>query len=261
MQDDNLGDWRIQAVSRLLRDVPAHYPGGPSHPAGTPVFQSTVVRDPRGGSNGFTTPSATALALNIAMKASIQANAIRATLAFTDVVGPEGSGWSVSNDQVPALYDCFEQCLIAATFSFQAIEYYCNHIIARKLEGKPYPLKRKKGIDTVSSDEVERIATTEEKTGVILPDLLAIASPKGKQVWGRFVDLKRVRDASVHLKSVDQYPHRGPTYNIDDASVFAKFLFTDTKEYPKAAIATIRYFYPVGTPPSWLSEALQFLGS
>jgi len=30
MKDDGFGDWRIQAVTTLAKDVPAAYPGGPS---------------------------------------------------------------------------------------------------------------------------------------------------------------------------------------------------------------------------------------
>jgi hypothetical protein len=69
--DDQLGDWRVQAASRLAKDLPAAFSGGPSHKAGTPVHQLTYVRDPKNTNIGFVTPSAVAMALNIAIQASV----------------------------------------------------------------------------------------------------------------------------------------------------------------------------------------------
>lgn len=72
MDEDGLGDWRYAAVSRLAADVPAEYPGGPSHKAGAPVYQSALVETADGEYVAFTTPSATAMAINVALKAAEQ---------------------------------------------------------------------------------------------------------------------------------------------------------------------------------------------
>lgn len=67
---DGLGDWRIAAVARLAQDLPAAFPGGPSHKAGAPVYQTELVPTSKGEPLGFLTPSATAMALSIALGAS-----------------------------------------------------------------------------------------------------------------------------------------------------------------------------------------------
>ena len=44
---DGLGDWRIALATRLVKDVPAAYPGGPSHKAGAPVYVSSLTKHSR----------------------------------------------------------------------------------------------------------------------------------------------------------------------------------------------------------------------
>lgn len=258
MSSDDLGDWRINAASHITADVPAAYPGGPSHKAGTPLFQVTGTRDPQGRPCHFLTPSTVALFLNIAMKASLAANTLRGNLRFTAGISPDGTSRDVANEDTTALFDCFEQCMMAAIASFQALEGFANFVIGRELSDKQYTLQRRKGPETFSVDDLERVALTEEKLGVILPDLFKIASPKGKRVWGEFVDLKRIRDGTVHTKSADQYPHRRPTMNLDQSSIYYQFLYKDTTVYPKTSIAMIKYFYPTEQSPRWLTEALKF---
>ena len=70
MKDDGFGDWRIQAVTTLAQDVPAAYPGGPSHKAGAPVYLVSAAKNDEHNSIGFVTPNHPALALNIALGAS-----------------------------------------------------------------------------------------------------------------------------------------------------------------------------------------------
>lgn len=41
--EDGFGDWRIAAASRLDRDLPEAFPGGPSHKAGAAVYLSALV--------------------------------------------------------------------------------------------------------------------------------------------------------------------------------------------------------------------------
>ena len=43
VEQDGLGDWRLQAASRIVADVPAVYPGGPSPKAGSVASQTTMA--------------------------------------------------------------------------------------------------------------------------------------------------------------------------------------------------------------------------
>lgn len=81
-KSDEFGDWRIRAVTTLTKDVPAAFPGGPSHRAGSPVYLVTENTDGSGKPVSFTTPSPVALALAIAHEAASQAHRLRPTIAF-----------------------------------------------------------------------------------------------------------------------------------------------------------------------------------
>ncbi len=118
MEDDGLGDWRIQAVSRIRKDVPPAYPGGPSHKAGDPLYLLTSTKNRNNESVGFVTPSATAMALNIAMQSSTEAKGLSAGLVFSEVLTPEGKGKAISAKNVGPLFDYFEKCMTAVTFKF-----------------------------------------------------------------------------------------------------------------------------------------------
>src|SRR5688500_18380102 len=101
-------DWRIRIATPLTSDVPAAYPGGPSHSAGALVVQSTAGKDSRGRSIGFTTPSAVALALSLAIKAVDQSRVLRTRVEASEIVSPFGPSTSVTHESTGALYDYFE---------------------------------------------------------------------------------------------------------------------------------------------------------
>src|ERR1700730_2196975 len=182
MQKDDFGDWRIAAVTTLAQDLPAAFPGGPAHKAGAPVYLSSLTKHPKHNVIGFITPSATALALNAAVKNATKAKQLKETLALGDVVTPFGKGKSVVSENLPHLYDFFEYCMIAVIASFQSLEMFSNDVIGRELKGT-FELGRNKETLKLTGEELERRASTDEKLGVVLPRLLAIKTPKGTKLW------------------------------------------------------------------------------
>lgn len=246
MKHDAFGDWRIQAVATLAQDVPAAYPGGPSHKAGVPVYLVSAAKHDEHNSIGFVTPNHPALALNIALGASKKANHLKQTLAFKDVVTPSGPGKSVAHENLPHLYDFFEQCMISATFSFQALESYCNSVI--KSEAKePIRIKRRKKWVSLLPNEAERKLSTEEKVTIVIPELLNVSTPKGKKHWLGFKTLKATRDATIHLKSSDMYNME----QTDDKSLFFHFLNNDIMLFPTTSFGLIHYFLEAIKIPRW----------
>jgi hypothetical protein len=173
MSSDNFGDWRIAVVTQLASDLPAAFPGGPAHKAGMPAYLSSLTRDAVYNAIGFITPSPTALALSAAIRSSLRAKDLRNTLALTDTVTPLGSGKQVANENLPHLYDFFENSMIAVTCSFQSLEMFSNEIIAQNAQTS-FKLTRGKDILTLGGEELERRASTEEKIGRILPSFLGI---------------------------------------------------------------------------------------
>jgi hypothetical protein len=252
-------DWRIRAVTHLAADVPAAYPGGPSHKAGALVVQATAARDVRGNNIGFTTPSAVALALNLAMRASDQAQLRRAEVRESVAVSPFGSGTSVTHETTAALYDYFEHCMTALTFSFQALEAYCNEVISDKVTAQ-YLFKNRRGTRSFTASEVERCLSTEEKLGVVLPDLLDIPTPKGTRMWQDFARLKELRDATVHIKSRDSVPRVMKPSDLDEATLFVRFLDIDVASFPKAAVSLIAYLADRHVMFPWITYAVKVLG-
>ena len=240
--DDGLGDWRIAAATRLTADVPAAFPGGPSYKAGTPVYQATHI-ERNGGYFGFTLPSAPAMAFNVAIDSNKCAMVILRSLEFHDTLTPDGQGKGVSHDHIENLYNFFERCMISATFSFQALEAYCNHAILTKLKESMVINRGGKKVQ-MSPSEIERQLPTPEKLSVVLPKLYGVPTPKGKKVWEPYKRLQAARDSTIHLKAYDQYA----SYN---ESLFVKFLDGEFNEYPSAAANMIRHF--VGDDrPRWL---------
>lgn len=243
--DDGFGDWRIAAASRLAEDLPASFPGGPSHKAGATVYQSSLVETESGEHIGFLTPSATAMAFNIAIQASEKAMQLYSLLEYDEVLTPNGSGKSISNDKSKELYDFFEQCMIVASFSYQALETFCNHTIIRELS-EPLGVKRRKKRLILTPLELERQLSTSEKLSLVLPKIKGIPTPKGKKVWEPFKRLEEARDSTIHLKSKDQA-------TTDRESLFFQFLNHQSTEYPKAAADMVRYFVRE-KEPRWLKS-------
>jgi hypothetical protein len=245
--EDEFGDWRIAAVTTIAADIPAAYPGGPSHKAGTPIYQSSLVQTEDNQNIGFILPSSTAMALNIAINAAKIANDYKAKIVYGKAATPQGSGLVVNNESSEDLFNYFEQCMVAVTFSYQAIEIFCNHTIARELKGEIEVKRRKKRV-TFSPLELERQLSTEEKISLILPKIKGLSTPKGKKPWEAFKRLKGARDSTIHMKNIDQQV-------VDTESLYFQFLSNDCELFPQAAIAMIQYFLS-GKEPRWLKKLL-----
>jgi hypothetical protein len=253
MKDDSLGDWRIKAVSRLANGFIS--PEGHVYKAGSLATVTTVTEVGKGQVLSFTTPSPPALALSIAIRAAYSAKELRKKLIFTEKVESYPVFYDkpeleqlITNDT--DLYDFFEECMVAVTFSFQALETFSNMIIAETLE-HAYRLKRRKEKLELTAEELQREASTEEKLGTILPEILSMESPKGKKVWQDFKRLKTVRDTTIHMKAHDA--HSGA--NIHKETFFYKLLHVEAKEFPRAAIGMMAFFFQDDQLPRWLMSA------
>jgi hypothetical protein len=206
----------------------------------------SVAQHKKYGYLSFVTPSPAALCLNVATEAAARAEAIRPRLLLSSVLTPYSKRASqVREDSVSDLYYFFEQSMIAAIMSFQAIEVFANATIGRRAANN-IVVKRKGGDKSLTPAEAERELPTEEKLGQVLPTIFGVASPKGGRAWQSFKKLKQARDATVHLKSHDIYTRN----NIDRESLFFYYLNNDVREYPAAAIKVISHFCK--DLPRWL---------
>lgn len=254
MIDDGLGDWRIEVVMQLAEDVPPAYLGGPSHKAGAPVYL-TSVKHQEYNTIGFAAPGATAMAINIACKSSKEAVRFRSILTFVDVVTPTGIGKAVNNDDLPNLYDFFEYCMSAVTFSFHAIETFANWEIGRRVKGPLKVIIEKEEIE-MSAYEIQRKLSTADKIDKVLPNIFNLSSPKGTKVWEDFKKLKIVRDSTVHLKLSKEKIKS----SIDRESLFFHFLNSPADQFPRYAYNVISYFLSNKVRPRWFNKLEEIFG-
>jgi hypothetical protein len=241
-------DWRVWKAARVAAaGAPLSGEDDPIQP-GDHVYVVTVLERSRLGDLSFITPSPVALALNVAINAAKDAEGIRHGLRPDPRKNPGQPAW-VPPAQLGALYQFFERCMIAVTFSFQAIEAFANQLVAEGLTGT-IRLDRRDGPVDWGAAEVERRCSTEEKVGVVLPEVSGLKSPKGTKLWENLVKLKDLRDVTIHLKSSDQYVRGRP----DAQTLYFQLLNADLLACPKVAVAIIRY-YSVPDSLAWLAGA------
>ena len=249
-------DWRLDVITRLATDSSdGHFKEGAR------LVVVTASKNRRGDIVSFEQPSAAAMAINIAHRAAVHAMELQPRIAFSEASSFMGPGTSVTTATTPALFDYFEQCMVAATFSFQALEAYSNYIIDRNVKEGGYPYTRRKGeVVNLSAMDLERQASTEEKLGIILPDLLGMASPKKKKVWNKFKLLKDKSDATIHIKSVDQAPRMKRPEDLSRMSLFMGFIGADIIAWPKDAMEVIHYFARRDMVYPWMEHLLDQFG-
>jgi len=98
--------------------------------------------------------------------------------------------------------------------------------------------------------QLERSLGTNEKLTAVLPKLLSVSVPERTQAWQPYRKLKKVRDSTVHLKSVDHYV-RG---KLDRESLYHRLLDRDPLEFPRTATRMIRHDCRQ-SPDRWLEAA------
>ncbi len=110
-------DWRIQAATTTVTELPAAYPEGPSHPAGSTLVLVSQVVPEEGPPIAFPSPSALALALGVATRAAKTATSLRKQFQFGTAVAPGGPVLRLDRTVTTQLFDYFEHCFIAVVYS------------------------------------------------------------------------------------------------------------------------------------------------
>jgi len=145
----------------------------------------------------FLTPNVITLFYNKAWKEYEAAKDI-----FTDVIEGQliaGTEVDLTVDTLCQVYDYFEHIQSSVISIYSAIEALCNVAIPTN-----YTVRKKnnKGITEIwDKAAIEKWMSTEEKAGVLVPEILKIDSPKKLPVWERFKQLKSIRDAIIHQKA------------------------------------------------------------
>jgi len=240
-KEGDTGDWRMAFVARVAEDsVPYKKDQLISQVSAVEVEPAVLL--------SFTTPSSIALALNIAERAANTAVGLRVKIAHQELLADGAKAFGVTSETLPALFDFLEHSMIAVVFSYQAIEAFANHVIARELN-QPTEVIRKKKKEILTPEQLERQLRTGEKLCEVLPLIRSVKSPKGTALWERFKQLEVARDSTVHLKLKDQYAK-------SKEALFLQMLSAKTKDFPSTAADVIRHYFKADAEPRWL---LRFL--
>lgn len=252
-------DWRTAVHARVAKNDPPD--PNPEFEPGSLVVVVNIGMAHRGGFASFPQPSASAMALNIASQAAERAMHLQPQISFDEV--PKGFGEqrlvTVTADTLPILFDYFEQCMLASTFSFQALEAYCNIVIDSHVrdtypwpDGRP---ERKGQMQAMTSGELEFYVSTKDKLKTLLPKLLDMKSPKDKVVWQAFKRLQRLRNDTVHINGANQTT-RSEQGEIPETTLFMGFINATVTDWPKDAVNMINYFDRRSEQWPWLQHEL-----
>ena len=223
-------DWRYRTATTIKEPWESPFTGT-TYPKGTPISKSTFVR--HGDSQlKIGDPSAPALFLSLAQRShdkALESNPLRRGAELPKGVDPSRIA-----------YDYLEHIMSSIIFSFTSIEAWANEEIPDDYQ---YEYEKASGIYvSQSKDTIERRVDLSEKLATILPDVKNVPSPKGTSVWERFVDLKRMRDRIVHLKTRDRATSNDQELYPD--SIWSVLMDPEQPAYPLHAKQVITYFVP-----------------
>jgi len=224
-------DWRYRTVTTLAKDWKSPYTGI-LHKAGAPVSLTTFVKH-AGRELPIGDPSAPALFLDAAWDSyqrSVRLHPFRT-----------GAKTAKGVDPSRLVYDYLEAIMSAILFAFTAIEAFANEEIPDNYQ---YPSKRRSGIFVVfKKPSIERHVDLDEKLGTILPAVKNLPSPKGTKAWHEYVELKRIRNRLVHMKSSDRTTSKHG--NLYPDSIWSRLLDPKQPNYPLIAKTVIAIFADV----------------
>jgi hypothetical protein len=143
--------------------------------------------------------------------------------------------------------DCFTELVEAVLLSYAAVEAMVNEMIESLDDCVTIRRVNAKGVEVeLDKAEMVRRMSTAEKLNVAIPLVTGEPSVKGTVFWDRFVRLRRIRDALVHIKQ------GGYSNDADHPSEFGMLLRGDADDCVLDAIALV-----LKLNPECLSEATQ----
>ena len=248
MNADEVPDWRIYFAARIANAGDESSDGSG---AGVMVLHLARTKTREEGLIALPVVSPYRLALNISIEAAKRARAFRRALVFS----PRKKGQQdrvLELSAMPSLFDYFEASMVAATFSYQALETYANARIEEDLsDGTTFELERRGQLVTFDVPRLQRDVSTREKVATVLPRLTGIGLPKRSKLWQAFVILDHVRDSTMHLKTENHFLRGGA---IDRETLFFRLLNNPPLSFPRTALGLMKHFTNA-SPVAWLEHA------
>ncbi len=258
-------DWRSRPAVIGTHQQSGLAPGsqGPEQKVLVVPINPVKKRGKKGGTITHREFYPVALSLDIAMKAADLAEAAFNAIDFhvrESTAGPERDVKFESHD---ALLDYLEQCMVAQTFSAQAIETLANEVIGDVLAGGKFiEVNTRSGLKRFTGAAIQRNCSTEEKVADVLPRLLPVAPiDKSGRLWNDFKTLLDLRDDIIHLKSESQRHDRQHGVVLDNSTLWHRLLNLNIHEQPRTAALVLHHFgQAVELEPTWIPHVIDKFG-
>jgi hypothetical protein len=207
-------DWRLQTFTHLAEDWVSPWSGVMS-PKGTRITVSSVISLTKKKQLTIPLPNATALLLNSAALAFIEACKIRDKSGIDKTLHVE-----VNFPSGEDAFDYVENMIESIVLAFTALEAFVNETIPAD-----YFYARHHRSDVVleaaSKETIERHTSLDEKLTSVLPEVLQCSSPKGGRSWHGYRQLKNVRNRIIHMKTDDRRSSGAETESVWHAIILA----------------------------------------
>jgi hypothetical protein len=190
-------DWRLQTYTHLAEDWISPWSGVLS-PKGTRLTVSSVIQLTKKKQLTIPLPNATALLLNSAALAFIEARKIRDRSGIDKTLHTE-----VSFSSDAEAFDYLESMMKSIILAFTALEAFVNEMIPADFFYARYH-KSDLVMEAASKETIERHTPLDEKLTKVLPEVMQCPSPKGGRSWHGYRQLKNARDRIIHMKTDDR---------------------------------------------------------
>jgi hypothetical protein len=190
----------------------------------------------------FVLPSAPAMFLNLSHD-----HYLKAEKRLVTAVRVRKKGRTKGMASHVHLFGFLESIMASTVFAFTALEAFVNEKIP---DSYVHEQPEKQHTKTFNKDQLERSLSLTVKLADALPKALSLPSPKGTQVWERYVALNKLRDRIIHLKAADREPHTSRT-----DSLWSELVKHPLPETFSAAKDVMLFFYAADkSQPRWLRD-------
>lgn len=223
-------DWRINAFFYVAEDAVLHDSGQVIKKGALAKTVAEIKLSPR-KTLTVPVPNIAAILLNASYNSFKLAKELRSR-SLIDVAG--NPNVQFANDA--EAFDYIEKHLESIILAYTALEAFANSVIPENYQHIRHG-RSKILLDVSHKEAIERTYSTEEKLGIVLPEILQCKSPKGLDLWQKFKSLKKARDKIIHAKTQE-----------------SRFIQNSPGSIWEAA-------FSVTTPHVWTKEIIEYFAS
>lgn len=236
-------DWRLQTTTEVAEDWKNPW-SGQIVPKGTRITVVTVAKLNSKKLITMPVPNGSAILLSASRKSYLRAKELRKKNNIDSSIKKNAEFVTESE-----AFDFIEDTIQSIILAFSAIEAFANEVIPEDYQYACF-LKNKTTLETVDKKGIESKISLEEKLDVVIPKVLGVQSLKRDKAWSKFMELKKLRNRIIHMKTEDR-KSSGP----DSDTLWHELLKSGNP--PKTAFEAIKYFTSkMDAPPQWVDYAI-----